>query len=235
MSIFAFTLSSSPAIWLAEPRPPEAKRELARARSRQRDQLGQRPHRQRRMDRQHVGHARAEHDRREVRHEVVGQLAHQRDVDRVRRPGEEQGIAVRRRLGRQRRADVGRAARPVVEDDLLAPDRSDVLGHHARDEIGVGAGGVGHDHPHRAGWPGLRPRPAGHAQRRDCQIPCTPPVGCFTKHPVDPDHGLPPAPDDRPATTLPDSVACALYFTTPQATRAPEFPAGSDFSSSACA
>jgi hypothetical protein len=27
----------------------------------------------------------------------------------------------------------------------------------------------------------------------------------------------------------------SFYFTTPQATRAPEFPAGSDFSSSACA
>ena len=86
--------------------------------------------------------------------------------------------------------DVGAAAGPVLDHDLLAPQSRQRIGHDAGGDVGRPAGRERHDQPHEAVRKGLRLRAAddgGREQKRGgggCQqssavdhgAPCSMPV-----------------------------------------------------------
>ena len=113
------------------------------------DELGSRPRRHRRVDLQDHGHAEEAGDRCDVIDEIVAELLEQRRIDRVDRIDEEQGVAVRWRAHDRLGSDIVAAARPVLDDELLAKPLRQPAGKQARRDIGR-AGGRGNDDAHRA-------------------------------------------------------------------------------------
>ena len=70
-------------------------------------------------------------------------------VHRERARDEQQRVAVCRRSGDELGADIARRARPVVDDDLLAPCFGELLAEQACEQIGAAARRVRHDPAHR--------------------------------------------------------------------------------------
>jgi len=106
-----------------------------------------------------------ERDRREIVHRIERRRL-QRRVGGERGRGEEQRVAVGRRLGGEVGTDVARGAGLVVGDDRRLPAIGELRPEHARQDIGAGAGRVWHDDVHRA----ARPRLLRHGNaRHHCQ------------------------------------------------------------------
>ena len=80
---------------------------------------------------------------------------------------EQHGVTVRRRLGDAARAGHAAGAGHVLDHDLLAEDFAQPRGENARERVDRAAGGVRHDHGHRAGRPILRACGEGCEQERD--------------------------------------------------------------------
>ena len=92
--------------------------------------------------------ARHQRDRLEVALDVVGQLRHHVAGDRERadRPHADR-VAVGLGLGGEVEADGERAARPIVDHDLLPELLREFGAENARDRVGRAAGGLRDDQP----------------------------------------------------------------------------------------
>ena len=82
------------------------------------DEIGDRLHRQRRVDHQHERHVRHQPDRDEILDRIIGQILEHADVDRHGgRCRHQQRVAVRRRLRRRHGGDDVGAARAVLDHE----------------------------------------------------------------------------------------------------------------------
>jgi hypothetical protein len=90
-------------------------------------------------------------------HHIAGEVA------------DEQGVAIRRRLGRQRGAQAGAAAGAVFHHEGLAEAAAELLGEQPGRGVRGATGGVGHDDPHRPVRVGLRPGAGGGQAERQGQ------------------------------------------------------------------
>ena len=81
-------------------------------------------------------------DRRDVADEIEAQPLVERRVNRVRRCGEEQGVAVRRRPYERLGRDVGAGSGAGLDQKLLAEPLGEPLPDHARNGVGRATGGV---------------------------------------------------------------------------------------------
>ena len=86
------------------------------------------------------GYADDARDRRDVADEIEIELVVERRVDRVRRRGQEERVAVGRRVHDGLGADIAAGARPVLDDELLAEPLRQPLPHQPRDDVGRAAG-----------------------------------------------------------------------------------------------
>jgi len=126
------------------------------------DEFGGRPRRHRGVDFQDHGHAQEARNRRDVVDKIVAELLEQRRVDRIDRIDEEQRVAVCWRAHYGLGPNIVAAARPVLDDELLAEPLRQPAGDQARRDIGRRAGGRGDDHAHGARGIGLRPADPRH-------------------------------------------------------------------------
>ena len=129
------------------------------------DEVGDRSHRQRRIDHQDVGTEDDERERYEIGGRVVGQLLVQRDVDRHHRArSHQQRVTIRRRARNGERAGHAARARPILDHERLAEPLLQPLCEHACQEFGAAAGCERH---HQRDRPGriIRPRRAGPTPR----------------------------------------------------------------------
>ncbi len=94
--------------------------------------------------------------RRDVAHEVVAEVLHQRRVDGVRRRGEEQRVAVGRRPHHRFGAERAAGAGPVLDHDGLAQLPRQPLRGKPRDDVDLAAGRETDDQLDRASRIGLR-------------------------------------------------------------------------------
>ena len=105
-------------------------------------------------------------DRHHARQVIEIQMRIERGVDRVRRGDEEErvavGIGVDRRLG----GDVAAGAVAVLDDELLAERFRQRLGDQPRADIGRAAGGITDEDQHRARRIALRAREPRHGGQR---------------------------------------------------------------------
>ncbi len=104
--------------------------------------------------------------RRGVADEVEIQMLIKRGIDRVRRHGQQQRVAIRRRLDDQLGADVGAGARPIFNDERLTELFRQPLADQPPDDVGRTSGRHGHDHAHRPRRISLRPRDARQCGQR---------------------------------------------------------------------
>jgi hypothetical protein len=89
---------------------------------------------------------------------VVRQVGIQRRVDGVLVIGEQQRVAIRRRLGCELARDNAGGAGAVIDDHLLAEDLAELRAEKPRQEIGRAARRGGRDQTDRAGRIVLRLR-----------------------------------------------------------------------------
>ncbi|MNC84818.1 hypothetical protein D3C83_03860 [compost metagenome] len=144
--------------------------QLPGPRLRERDEILDVLHRQRRMRRQHVGHADHQRDRREIPDRVVRQLGVNRRVGAVAGVGpHQQRIAVGRGAGRNLGADRAAGARARVVDHGLAEAFAHFLTEHAGEQIGLGARRLGDHDTHRLGRVILRQGRAHARSRQSCE------------------------------------------------------------------
>ena len=100
------------------------------------DQLGHGAEGCRGIDHEHVGRDRDQRDGREILDGIVGELAVQTDVDRVRgQCAFENRVAIRCALGHEIRADIAAGAGPIVDDHGLAPGIRQLLPDRAGDDV----------------------------------------------------------------------------------------------------
>ncbi len=127
--------------------PGLAVAELARLLARQRHQLLHGLHRQRGAHDQHLAEVLRQHgDVREVLHRVVGRVGREGRNDGVRRRGDQHGVAVRRRLGDDRRCRPCRRRRRGSRRSPICPSAVVQLGRDdAGDLVGRPARRRGHD------------------------------------------------------------------------------------------
>ena len=114
-----------------------SKVERARFRFSKRDQLRQRRRDLGEIREQHVRHFAQQHDWREVAVRIERQLRIQERIHgehRVR--GEQQRVAIGRRVGNGGCRDVARAARQVLHDDRLLPHSAQAFGQAPRVDVG---------------------------------------------------------------------------------------------------
>ena len=112
------------------------------------DQFLQRFDRKLRVDDHDVRRRTGEPDRREILDRIVRQLGIKPRIDAVRRNvGEQQRVAVGRRLGGQFRAEQPAGARTVVDDDLLVDLGADVLRQQPPHCVGRAADRLRDDDP----------------------------------------------------------------------------------------
>ena len=104
--------------------------------------------------------------RRHVLAEVEIQILIERRVDGVGRDGDQQRVAVRRRLGGHFGGDIARGARPIVDDELLAEVLGQPLAHQPPGDVGPDAGREADDDAHRPRRIVERPRRAWHDRQR---------------------------------------------------------------------
>ena len=99
----------------------------------------------------HEAHRRGvdQRDRLEVFCGVVRKFGQHAGNDRERRRCDQQHVAVGRRFGNDVGTDHGIAAGAVIDDDLLAPDFTELGRENAGDDVGAAAGGKGHDQAYR--------------------------------------------------------------------------------------
>ena len=142
--------------------------DLARLGLRGGDQLGDRVHLQLvRVHQQHADEARRQRDRREVLLGIERDLLVEALVGREGRDvAEQDGVAVRLRLGDEVRAEIGRGARLVLDHDRLADQLLHLLPDEAREEVGPAAGRIRHDQMDRLVGIGLREGGRLRARRR---------------------------------------------------------------------
>jgi hypothetical protein len=97
-----------------------------------------------------------QHDRLEILVGIVGhRLVHQPVLrDRARRR-EQQGVAVRWRLGDHRAADIATSAAAIFNDELLAERVAEHRRDHAGKHVGAAAGWERHHQGDRSGGPRL--------------------------------------------------------------------------------
>jgi hypothetical protein len=88
---------------------------------------------------------RREADRHEIAIDVERELVVELRIDRVRRQGEQNVVAVRGRLCRNVGANVAGGATAIVNDDRLTQFRSQRFVHDAGDHVGAPTRRVGHD------------------------------------------------------------------------------------------
>jgi hypothetical protein len=131
--------------------------ELARLGPGRRDQLGHG------IDRQHGGidgqrdaAGRDHADRREARKRIEAQGLEQARIDRVRRAAHQHGVAVRRGVGDDLRAERAACARLVVDHHRLSPALGELLSHRAGDDVEAAARRIGNDQRDALGGIGLR-------------------------------------------------------------------------------
>src|SRR5262245_50298764 len=110
------------------------------------------------MNSQYVGRSRDEADRNEVTHGVPCDIGVETWVDDDAAGHNGKGVAVRGRLGSSRGPDVAGTRWNIFDVGLLAPGLGKRLRNYARNDVGRATGCKRHDHAHRAGWIGLRPR-----------------------------------------------------------------------------
>jgi hypothetical protein len=125
-------------------------RQPAGLRPGQRDEFLLRLRSHRGMADQHEGDGGQHADRFEVLQRIEGHLGIQAAVGRQRAGrAYAQGVAVGRRLGDDRQADVAARARAVVHHHLLAELLVEPRDQHAHDRVGTAAGREGHHHADR--------------------------------------------------------------------------------------
>ena len=113
------------------------------------DQLGNRLHRNRRIDLHHQRHAHDAGDRGDVADEIEIEILVQRGVDGIRRGHREQRVAVGRRAHHRLGADIAAGARLVFDDEGLAEPLGEPLAHQPHDDVLRAAGGKADDQVHR--------------------------------------------------------------------------------------
>ena len=115
---------------------PRGKIDLARIGLGVGNKLGNRLGRKRWIYHHDGGLAANARDRRDVANEIEIELVVERRVDRVRRIGQQERIAVRGRAHDRLGADVATGTRPVLDDELLTEPLRQPLPHRARGDIG---------------------------------------------------------------------------------------------------
>ena len=100
---------------------------------------------QRRMHNQHHRRGSCQRHGREIALNVVRQLAKQTHVDHMRVGAKHEGVAIRRSTRGEFRADVAARAAAIVDHNLLADLRNQLLRNDARHNIAVATCGVWHD------------------------------------------------------------------------------------------
>ena len=105
-----------------------------------------------------AGHPR---HRLEIVQQVEGRVLVQAGVDGMVHAHHQQGMAVGRRLGHQRRAQIAAGALDVVDHHRLAPQLGQPGAQLAGHDVGRRAHREGHHDAHRAGRVGLRPGRCG--------------------------------------------------------------------------
>jgi hypothetical protein len=133
--------------------------QLAGARLEMRDQIADGIYRQRRIDHQDAGRIRDQGDRREIALRVERELAVERRIGGKRDAGEQQRVAVGRRVRDRGGADIGRGPGAIDHHEALAQAVAQPLGEHARDQVGAAAGCERHhdlDQARRIGLCGCR-------------------------------------------------------------------------------
>jgi hypothetical protein len=101
-------------------------------------------------------------DRSEILERVVTHLLDRRHDRHHRQCGKEQGVAVRRRLSDKIGGDSPARTRFILDDERAAKSLAETLRYHARETVGVAAGGKGHNDRHRP------LRPVGLCRYRGC-------------------------------------------------------------------
>src|SRR5262245_49136589 len=130
------------------------------------DELGDRLGRNRWMHHHDVGHDNNAGDRRDVADEIEVELVIECRVERVRRSGHKELIAVRECTHDGLRGDITARAWPVLDDELLAEPLRQPLTDETRGDVGATGGGIADNQAH---WPrriGLRPRHMRHRRQR---------------------------------------------------------------------
>src|SRR5215472_2265654 len=105
-------------------------------------------------------------DRGYIADEIEIEFLVQRDVNRIRRSGQEERIAVRRRAHDRLGGDVAASACPVLNNELLTEPLREPLSYQTRDDVARTAGAIADDQAHRPRWIGLRPSQARNGWER---------------------------------------------------------------------
>ena len=99
---------------------------------------------------EHARHVRHHRDRREILDRVIRQRLEERQSGRQHAAvGEEERVAVRRRLRDRRRGDPAARAAAVVDDDGLLPEIGETFLEDAAEDVGPAAGRRRNEHPDR--------------------------------------------------------------------------------------
>src|SRR5262249_8278035 len=101
-------------------------------------------------------------DRGYIADEIEIEFLVQRDVDCIRRSGQEERMAVGRRAHARLGGDVAASACPVLNNELLTEPLRERLSYQTRDDVARTAGAIADDDAHRPRWIGLRPSKARH-------------------------------------------------------------------------
>ena len=141
--------------------------DLARIGFRMRDELGEGLRGNPWVHHQHQRQLGQPGDRRDVALKIERQRFVERGIDRVGGDGEQQRVAVGRRIDHRLDADIGAAARLVLDHDRLAEPVRQPLRQEPRNQVGGAAGRIGHDPSHRPRRLGLR-----EGKLRTCGEPC---------------------------------------------------------------
>src|SRR6516225_5571838 len=105
-------------------------------------------------------------DWRDIADEIVVELVVECRVDRIETTDQEKRVAVCGRANCGLGADIAAAARPVVDNELLAEPLRQPLSDQAREDVGRAGRGEWHDQTHRSRRIGLRPCDARHCGQR---------------------------------------------------------------------
>ena len=134
----------------------------------ERDQVGERTHRQAVVDHQHIGLGADEADRIEIVHRIESDLGVEADIggeDGV--VAEKERIAVRRRMRDQLAGDIAAGTRTVIDDDRLSEQAGELIGDDARQDVARAAGRKADDDGDRpVGYRPRRPGPPGSQQQQ---------------------------------------------------------------------
>jgi hypothetical protein len=171
---------------------------------RERDQIPNARHRQRRMADQQIGRRSDEHDGGEISEDVIGKLPAESGTDRHgSRSAQQQRVAIGQRPRRKLGADDATGTAAVVGHDLLPELVAQMAGHDASNQIVPPARWKRHDQADRPGRIGVgrarRIRRRQQCLAQGCGRPCTR-VARDT-----PPHGLPKL---RPAGGISRSATC---------------------------